>query len=169
MKNKTKNEELALEMLKNQINSSHAILKKFQSIEHLNTLKQESLTAIKNSKIKKGDLEILLSSALSELIYLKNIVPIYQNIDSLISQYFNIVKIIKTTPNKQKPTQTYLRSWAIFLELWLKESKNPSLKEFEDSIDKNLVPIESDTKRKYWREFKKKIDSGLFLVSLFKK
>jgi len=168
MKNKTSEQKKAIRVMQEKLSFNNNVLKELKNFEQNGLLEKETLSLIKKEKIKKNELEILVSKTLGELIYLKNAFSILLDIKNDVTKLLEILKIIETTKTKNKPTNTYLNAWAEFIKLRLKNSKNPSLKEFENMIEEKSIHIEPDTARKYWREFRKKIDSSSYLIELLK-
>jgi len=169
MKSKAAELSKATEILTGRLKSNNGLIEQINLVNQDNLLSSQALEVIRANKFSKKELEILLSEALSDLILSKNTNSILEKINGDTAKYLGVIKTIKTTPNKHKPTNVYLKAWAIFLELKIRNSKNPSFKVFENEIVDHLLPIESDTRRKYWREFKEKIDSGIYLLEPTKK
>ena len=169
MKSKAAELSKATEILTGRLKSNNGLIEQINLVNQDNLLSSQALEVIQANKFSKKELEILLSEALSDLILSKNTNSILEEINDDTAKYLGVIKKIKTTPNKHKPTNVYLEAWAIFLELKIRNSKNPSFKVFENGIIDHSLPIESETIRKYWREFKEKIDSGLYLLELTKK
>lgn len=169
MKSKAAEVSKATEILTERLKSNNGLIEKINLINQDSLLSSQALEVIQANKFSKKELEIILSKALSDLIRSKNTNSILEGINDDTAKYLGVIKIIKTVRKKHKPSISYIKAWSVFLEFRIKYSKNPSLPEFTNAIDKNSIHIEPDTIRKYWREFREKIDSGLYLLELTKK
>jgi hypothetical protein len=169
MKSKAAELSKATNILTERLKSNNGLIEQINLINQDNLLSRQSLEVIKANKFSIKELENLLSEALSDLILLKNTNLILEEINNDTAKYLGVIKTIKAVINKHKPSISYIRAWSVFLEYRIKHSKNPSLPKFTNAIDENSIHIEPETVRKYWREFRKKIDSGLYLLELTKK
>ena len=169
MKSKAAELSKATEILTERLKSNNGLIEQINLVNQDSLLSRQALEVIQANKFSKKELEILLSEALSDLIRLENTNSILEEINYDTAKYLGVIKTIKAVRNKHKPSVSYIKAWSVFLEYRIKYSKNPSLSKFTNAIDENLIHIEPDTIRKYWREFREKIDSGLYLLELTKK